>query len=266
VEGATDDAALLAQRALIRRNLVATTLFSLGTPMLLAGDEFGQSQDGNNNAYCQDNALSWLDWSLLQSEAGREMHDFVARLLALRHANPLLRVDYFQHAQREFAPGLRDVFWFDERGCELQELDWHNTNARLLGLRRAALQDDGRRVGAIILLTNSDSATHEFHLPGPDLDYALLVDTARPAISDEPVVDNRVAVAAHSLVLLVGNLALQDIKPSHVDCDEALAESNGSADVAAMQLQAAEPEQEHADATLTTAETADAGTDPEHPA
>jgi glycogen operon protein len=231
-EGETDDAAVLAQRALIKRNLLATLLFSLGTPMLLAGDEFGQTQSGNNNAYCQDNPVSWLDWSLLRSEAGAELHGFVARLLALRRAHPLLRVDYFQHAQREFAPGLRDVFWFDERGCELQELDWHNPNARLLGLRRAALQDD-QRVGAIILLANSDGAAHEFDLPGPWLDYSLLVATARPAASDEPVVGNRVAVAAHSLVVLAGNLALQDVQPVHTDCDKARAETGAAPEMPA---------------------------------
>jgi glycogen operon protein len=231
-EGASDDPQILAQRALIKRNLIATTVFALGTPMLLAGDEFGHGQQGNNNPYCQDNALSWLDWSLLQNEPGRELHAFVTRLLALRRANPLLRVDYFQHAQREFAPGLRDVFWFDERGCELQELDWHNTNARLLGLRRAALQD-GQRASAIILLSNSDSAAHEFNLPGPWLEYALLVDTARPAVTDEPVQDNRVTVAAHSLVVLAGSLALQDIQPSHSECEEARAESDVPAEAAA---------------------------------
>jgi hypothetical protein len=99
-------------------------------------------------------------------------------------------------------------------------------------LRRAALQDD-QRVGAIVLLANSDGAAHEFNLPGPWLDYSLLVDTARPAVTDEPVAGNRVAVTAHSLVVLAGNLALQDVQPVHTDCDEARAETGAAPDMPA---------------------------------
>src|SRR5690606_25293235 len=116
VEGPSEEAPVQAARAQRQRNLLAALLCAQGTPMLLAGDEFGQTQLGNNNAYCQDNALAWLDWSLLQHERGQALHDFVVRLLALRRQWPLLRGDYFHHARVEVVPGLRDLFWFDERG------------------------------------------------------------------------------------------------------------------------------------------------------
>lgn len=243
-EGATDDPALIAQREQIKRNFLVTNLFALGTPMLLAGDEFGQTQHGNNNAYCQDSELSWLDWSLPGGERGRALHDFVCRLIALRRSQQLLRMDYFPHAQIELAPGLRDVFWFDERGCELQELDWLNTNARLLGLRRAMLLDE-QTVGAAILLNNSDSAAHEFSLPEPYMDCVLQVDTARPEVADEPVRDQRVVIAPHSFVLLLASSAVQDIRITGAGCDESV-----EAEVAepAMEDFAADAEPAEADA------------------
>lgn len=257
VEGPSDDPAIAAQRELLKRSLIATNLFSLGTPMLLAGDEFGQTQNGNNNAYCQDNEISWLDWSLPQSESGGKLRDFVARLLVLRKQYPLLRVDYFQHAQIEFGPGLRDVFWFDERGCELQELDWHNTTARLLGLRRTGLAAEGT-ASAIILLTNSDSAAHEFALPEPYFEYSLIVDTARPEAASEAVQNNRVNVAAHGMVVLAGSVALQDIKPPTVNYGAAQVESSENlipdADVAAVGASSESVDEEQVEVEHSTAE------------
>jgi isoamylase len=205
-EGPTDDPQIVALREQCKRNLFATTLFALGTPMLLAGDEFGQTQSGNNNAYCHDDATSWLDWSLLHSERGGKLTEFVARLLALRKNNPLLQPHYYQHGQLEWAPGLRDIFWFDERGCELQPADWDNPVGRPLGLRRAALRGEDR-VAAVLLLANSDSATHEFVLPEPYFNYSVVVDTQRPDLHNEPVHNNCVAVAAHSFMLLSGDVA-----------------------------------------------------------
>src|SRR3546814_12931957 len=120
--------------------------------MRLAGDEFGQTQQGNNNVYCQDNATAWLDWSLPDGDRGAALIAFVSRLIALRREQPLLQGLYFQHAQLELAPGVRDVFWFDENGDDLPEDHWNNPNARLLGLRRAApmADDDGKTIEAVI--------------------------------------------------------------------------------------------------------------------
>ena len=89
-EGPTDDPAILETRGRVARALLATVAFSHGTPMLLGGDEFGRSQGGNNNAYCQDNEISWYDWSLLSEPAGKALHAFTRRVLALRAAPPPL--------------------------------------------------------------------------------------------------------------------------------------------------------------------------------
>src|SRR6185312_6255954 len=95
IEGPTEDAAIHAVRARVKRALLATVFLSAGTPMLLAGDEFGRTQQGNNNAYCQDNEVSWLDWRMADSAEGAELSDYVARLIALRRDYPVLRHPQF---------------------------------------------------------------------------------------------------------------------------------------------------------------------------
>ncbi len=117
VEGPTDDPEILETRARVARALVATNLLSLGTPMLLGGDEFGRTQHGNNNAYCQDNEISWMDWRLADTPAGRTMTEFIASVIALRKNYPLLREMRFLKGDKEVLPGLYDVGWFDERGA-----------------------------------------------------------------------------------------------------------------------------------------------------
>lgn len=210
VEGVTDVPEILERRARSKRNLLTALLCAHGTPMLLAGDEFGQTQLGNNNAYCQDNPLAWLDWSLSQSDIGKRELAFVQRLLALRRDTPLLRCDYFQHAQIEIVPGLLDVFWFDESGSELQQSDWDNPVARLLGLQRAAMRADGN-IGIVLLLSNSDSAAHIFQLPLPNLPYRIAVDTHEPDIFGVQLAESAMTVAANSLVVLIATVNEPDL-------------------------------------------------------
>lgn len=119
VEGPTDDPAILDTRARLARSMIATSLLSLGTPMILCGDEFGRTQQGNNNAYCQDNEISWLDWDVAQTPQGKLMTEFVARVIALRKKYPVLRETRFLYGDREVLLGLYDVSWFDERGNAL---------------------------------------------------------------------------------------------------------------------------------------------------
>ncbi|MGH8445847.1 MAG: glycogen debranching protein GlgX, partial [Solimonas sp.] len=203
VEGASDDAAIVAQRDRIKRAMLATLLVSHGTPMLLAGDEFGRTQHGNNNAYCQDSEVAWLDWALASGPRGGALREFVAQLLALRRAQPLLQGTYFQHARIEYAPGLRDIAWFDEDGIELSEADWHNPNARLLGLRRAGpCAGHEQTLDVVIVLFNADGAAYRFDLPPPALDYRLLLDTDDPQRRELHTADGSVEVAGHSLMLL----------------------------------------------------------------
>ncbi len=202
VEGPSDDPAILAQRERIKRSLLATLMVSQGTPMLLSGDELGQTQDGNNNTYCQDNEIAWLDWSLLSSPRGAALRDFVAKLIALRRAHASFQGHYFQHARIEVAPGLKDISWFDERGTELCQADWDNGNARLLGLRRAIALGHGR-IEIAILLFNADGEAHQFRLPEPRLEYRLLLNTDDPAAAEQAVSEGLWTIPAYSMAALV---------------------------------------------------------------
>ncbi|RAK52227.1 glycogen debranching protein GlgX [Phenylobacterium deserti] len=178
-EGSTDDADIQAQRDRARRSMLVTLFASLGTPMLLGGDEFGRSQNGNNNAYCQDNELSWFDWDQLQGEAAQPLIDFTARLIALRKAHPLLRSTHFLYGQQKVAPGVLDIDWFDERGMNLTQDDWRNPEGRALVMRRARLLDDGAMETLTLLLNGSHEAI-TFTLPKPATNPEVLVDSANP--------------------------------------------------------------------------------------
>jgi glycogen operon protein len=204
-DGATDDPQILALRDRIKRNLAATILIAHGTPMLLAGDEFGQTQSGNNNVYCQDNETSWLDWSLLDTERGRQMRDFVARLIALRRWFAPLRGHRFMHGRSQPAVGLLDLAWFDEHGNRLSAADWDNEFARLLAVRRAVKRPDGD-IDVALLLFNGDGDAHRFELPLPTLEFRVLFDTADPALADVPLPAPRYRLSGRSVALLAAHI------------------------------------------------------------
>jgi len=206
VEGPTDNAEIRAQRSRIQRALLATLAFSHGTPMLLAGDEFGHTQQGNNNPYCQDSVLTWLDWSRLTTAAGRSQCAFTARVLALRRMFPALRSASFQHGRVEPVAGWLDASWFDERGQPLTEADWSNANARLLGLRRVAVGGGREGFDVMYLLCNADVTEHRFKLPPPALATQVLLDTFDDTISPQSLAQPEYRVRAHSLVLLAARL------------------------------------------------------------
>lgn len=133
VEGQTDDTDVRALRQKQRRNMMTTLLLAQGTPMLLAGDEFNRSQGGNNNAYCQDNEISWVDWSL--DDAGRDMLQFTRRLLALRRQHPVLaRRRFLTGDYDDVERGVRDVAWLNANGTEMRPEDWSNGNIRCFGM------------------------------------------------------------------------------------------------------------------------------------
>ena len=201
VEGPTDDAPVLERRERVKRAMLATLLFSHGTPMLLGGDEFGRTQQGNNNAFCQDSTLSWHDWTLSQSPAGQAQQTFVARLLKLRRELSTLRCDYFQHGLLEPLPQIRDLEWFDENGDTMRIEDWQYREGRLLCLRRARRLGDGR-AELCLLLANNAFDEHVFQLPQPLLRWSVRIDTADLKITDQPMDQSTVRVAAHSMQLL----------------------------------------------------------------
>ena len=131
VEGPADDAAILALRARQKRNLLATLLFSQGVPMLLAGDELGRSQGGNNNAYCQDNEVSWLDWTL--TDDARVFLAFTERIIALRKAHPLFQRRTYFLGRGVQAVGPQDIVWLNPDGLEMTDEQWNQSFARCFG-------------------------------------------------------------------------------------------------------------------------------------
>jgi len=199
VEGPTEDPAISQTRERVQRALLATLMFSHGTPMLLGGDEFHRSQQGNNNAYCQDSELSWIDWAQAESDGGRALRDYVARLIAIRREQASLRGDCFLHGN-ELLAGLRDVEWFDESGEPMDAERWDFQEARLLALRRVARQADGS-LGATLMLVNNDGEDHEFRLPQPALQWRCLLDSAEPQATPADI-EAALTVAAHGVVLL----------------------------------------------------------------
>ncbi|ATL85652.1 glycosyl hydrolase (secreted protein) [Streptomyces malaysiensis subsp. malaysiensis] len=186
-EGETDDPGIRALRRRQLRNLLATLLLSTGVPMLVAGDELGRTQGGNNNAYCQDNETGWLDWSLLEDPGWRALTELTARLIRLRRAHPVLRRPAFFSGLARPPEGLRDLAWFTPHGTEMAESDWYAPTtalgAYLSGLdlpqrdaRGAPVTDD-----SFLALLHAGPRPLSFTLPGPPWarGYELLLDTSR---------------------------------------------------------------------------------------
>lgn len=203
VEGVSDDPAVQAARALRKRNLMATLMLAQGVPMILAGDEIGHSQGGNNNAYAQDNATSWIDWS----RADLDFLGFVQRLAALRQALPVLRQTRFLHGQARGADGLPDVVWRRADGSQPQSEDWHDPGFRCLcvELRLAAeVQDPASE--AVFAVFNSGPVT-QLVLPDTAPGWHLLLDTTRPEL--DPTAPGKIAEAPAQSVLMFRSLPPQ---------------------------------------------------------
>ncbi|MEU5546954.1 glycogen debranching protein GlgX [Streptomyces sioyaensis] len=186
-EGETDDPDVTALRHRQLRNLLTTLLLSTGVPMLVAGDEMGRTQQGNNNAYCQDNPTSWLDWSLLDDPQWRPLAALAARLIALRRAHPVLRRRAFFSGRPHHQGGLRDLAWFTADGTEMTEQDWYTPGATLgmyLSGNDISQRDDrGIRIvdDSFLAVLHAAPQPRQVTLPGPPWAraYELLVDTAR---------------------------------------------------------------------------------------
>jgi isoamylase len=168
-EGPTDDPAVTALRARQRRNFLATLLLSQGVPMLCGGDEIGRTQRGNNNAYCQDNELSWYEWD----SADRDFLEFTRRLIALRRRHPVFRRRRFFQGRPILGSGLSDIGWFRPDGKEMTDDDWHHSFAKALGvfLNGEEIPDPdprGQRVvdDSFLVLFNAHAEPLDFVLPG----------------------------------------------------------------------------------------------------
>ena len=209
VEGPTDKPEVLALRARQRRNFLATLFLSQGVPMLNAGDEFGRTQNGNNNIYCQDNELGWFDWK--RSDEGQEILEFTRRLVQLRREHPVFRHPKFFDGKLIEGVGLKDVTWFHPAGKEMTDADWRDPELRCIGMmlcgEAPALRDDAGQPfhdGTFLLLINARHTAMDFVLGVPYMGKWLLVmDTARGFTENvkPKKVGSKVTVLDHSMQL-----------------------------------------------------------------
>ncbi|MEU8172591.1 glycogen debranching protein GlgX [Microbispora hainanensis] len=214
-EGPVEDPGIVRLRRRQRRNLLTTLFVSQGVPMLLAGDEFGRTQHGNNNAYCQDNETSWTDWSLIRQEG--DLLEFVRRLAALRRAHPVFRRRRFFQGHSP-GDGSRDIIWLTPSGTEMTDGDWHTGYAKSLAVyvNGDAISEPGPRGERItdetfLLLINAHHENLTFALPGPELGAAWrpVLDTAEENVRDDPYAEEilpaeaKVCLADRSMRVLV---------------------------------------------------------------
>jgi isoamylase len=186
VEGPTDDPEIIDLREQQKRNFLATMLLSHGTPMLLAGDEIGHSQNGNNNAYAQDNEITWLDW-MGSSARGRALREFTRKLIATRKAFPILYRSRFVVGSQNEELDVKDVSWLAPTGDEMTTDQWHDENARCLGmLLDGRAQESGiKRRGSdatLLIIYNAHYDVIDFTLPSvPEgNEWQGLIDTSKP--------------------------------------------------------------------------------------
>jgi len=184
-EGPTPNLHIRELREQQKRNILTTLLLSQGVPMLLAGDEMGHTQQGNNNAYCHDSALTWIDWSL--DKEAQKLQQFVEMLIQLRKQHPIFRRRHFFQGSDIVGAGAKDISWLAPSGREMTEREWQQSFARSLGLFLAgnALEEydeRGRRVedDTMIMLLNAHHESIEFQLPAQPRNarWQVLIDTS----------------------------------------------------------------------------------------
>ena len=214
-EGETDKAEVNSLRARQKRNLLATLLFSQGTPMICGGDELGRTQQGNNNAYAQDNEISWFDWNL--GDQDRALIEFTRRAIAIRRNNPALTRRYFFRGMPQEAGELKDVTWLHPEGWEMGADDWSHPDLRTLGMRLdgGAIQEiddmgDPIEPASVLLIFHAGEEPVEFTLPlverGEDLSHwvALLsTDTDDGSVSVKAKAGDTVEIPARTVMLFL---------------------------------------------------------------
>ncbi len=172
VEGPTTDPAVLQTRARLRRGLIATMMCSLGVPFITAGDERGRTQKGNNNAYCQDNEISWIDWSTCDDD----MLHFTRQITAFRRSHDIFRRSAYYDGKLNPTTGLRDVTWLENDGTLLHHEEWHQETRRCFGALMGSSSDSS---STLLLIFNNSAEPEPFLLPGDDsIVWSLVFDTA----------------------------------------------------------------------------------------
>ena len=182
-EGVTDDEAINALRRRQRRNFLATMFLSQGVPMICGGDEYGRTQDGNNNAYCQDNELSWLDWDPDKRDA--KLFEYTRKLIDLRRQHPIFRRPKFFQGRKIRGGDVKDVMWFDPNGEEMNEEGWNTAHAKCLGMLLSGDAIDVRTFHnepildrTYLLLLNAHHEEISFTLPGREkVRWEAVLDT-----------------------------------------------------------------------------------------
>ena len=202
-EGPTEDPAILELRLKARRNMIASVLLAQGVPLLLAGDEVGNSQSGNNNAYCQDNDIGWVDWSGL-GRPGTDMTEFVGMLALLRHAYPQLQGQRWLTGKR--GDGSYDAMWLTPQGTEMTEKDWGFAEARFLAY---VLAPNDERGAPLLIVLNAAVDPIAFVMPQwPEVGrWAQLIttDPKQPESGGpKPAVGQKVTAPARSVTLFTG--------------------------------------------------------------
>jgi isoamylase len=183
VEGPTDDVEVNRLRRRQRRNLITTVLLSQGVPMILGGDEFGRTQQGNNNTYCQDSELNWFNWNW--DDEGKSLFEFTRKLIRFRKDHPVFRRPKYFKGKRIFDLDVKDIMWFNPSGAEMNDQDWKNGFAKCLGMLVSGLTSAVRdqkgepvRDNTFLLLCNAHYEPLTFILPGrEEIRWEVVLDT-----------------------------------------------------------------------------------------
>jgi glycogen operon protein len=208
VEGPTDDPEVNALRTRQIKNLLCTLLLSQGTPLLVAGDEFGRTQQGNNNAYCQDNEISWVNWEL--KDRGNDLLNFVRKLIEARRKFPVLRRRLFYSGAYNETLGVKDLTWVSANGQEMEQSHWEDPATRCFGMlmdgraQKTGIQRKGDDA-TVLLVINGHDGLVEFTLPASfgGEGWALQLDTNLDADHPSSIhnTGEKYAVTAHSVLL-----------------------------------------------------------------
>jgi glycogen debranching enzyme GlgX len=210
VEGETDDPGIIALRRRQAANMLVTLCLSSGVPMLTAGDERGRTQRGNNNPYCQDNEISWVDWR--SDDAWLDLHRIVRKALHLRRAHPALRQRHHLRGTPTIPGGPKDLAWLHPEGREMTDPDWYDAHLRTLGmfvtgdpLRAPGPRGEQQRDRSFLLWLNAHAQESQVRLmPNPWVEHGEVVLSTDPALPEHMAVkaDQTLSLGARSLVLL----------------------------------------------------------------
>lgn len=213
IEGPTDDPEILSLRNRQMRNLMATLILSQGVPMINMGDEYGRTQGGNNNVYCQDNEISWFNWDWTEDQ--QQMFDFTRKIVELRKDSPIFRRRRFFLGRRVHGAGVKDIRWLRPDGKDMKDSEWNSSYVRVLGmlLNGQAMEEydeRGRRIkdAVYLLLVNSYWEDISFVVPKKQehWKWEVLVDTFNPGLMENgTVVSGKIDLKARSFMLLRKN-------------------------------------------------------------